>query len=66
MLCMRRVLKHTFAYLSTHTVYQYKIIFMGGGGGGGGAYWKTDTGKHNFMRFCCFKLSTKIEKLLNE
>ena len=24
-----------FLYLSTHTVYQYKIVFFHGGGGGG-------------------------------
>ena len=42
------------AYLSTHTVYQYKILFflgVGAGGGGGGRIWpyrKIDTGKHNF------------------
>ena len=40
------------AYLSTHTVYQYKInknLIIGGGGGGGGYGHRTiDTGKYNF------------------
>ena len=65
------------AYLSTQTVYQYKIhlffsllllllFFFGGGGEGGFGH----TGKwiqENiiFMQFC-FKLSKKIEKLLKE
>ena len=48
-------------YLSTHTVYQYKIQFLLDLGG----IWpsrKIDTGNIIFMRFCCcFKLSKKIE-----
>ena len=56
----------TSAYPSTHTVYQYKIHFFHYFGGIW-PYWKMDTGKHNFMRFCCrFKLSKKVEKLSNE
>ena len=35
------------AYLSTHTVYQYKIHFFHYFGGIW-PYWKTDTGKHNY------------------
>ena len=54
------------SYLSTHTVYQYKMQFYHYFGGIW-PYWKMDTGKHNLMRFCCcFKLSKKIEKLSNE
>ena len=30
-------------------------------------YWRMDTGKHHFHEICCcFKLSKKTEKLLNE
>ena len=35
---------HTSAYLSTHTVYQYKIHYFGDIW----PYWKMDRGKHNF------------------
>ena len=50
------------AYLSTHTVYQYKIQFF---------HYLGHIGKWIqeitiFMRFCCFKLSKKIETPLNE
>ena len=57
-------------YLSTHTVYQFKVRkkIMGGGGGGGYGYiGKLIQENIIFMRFCdCFKLSKKIEKLLNK
>ena len=37
------------AYLSTHTVYQFKVRKKIMGGGGGGIWlWKIDTRKHNF------------------
>ena len=36
------------AYLSTHTVYGYKILFFSHYFGGIWPYWKADTGKHNF------------------
>ena len=59
----------TCAYLSTHTVYQYKtVVVVFNYFGGIWPYWKMDTGKHNFHEtlFFCFKLSKKIEKLSNE
>ena len=55
------------SYLSTHRVYQYKIQFLIILGGYGHNYWKMDTGRYHFHEiWCCFKLSKKIEKLLNE
>ena len=53
-------------YLSTHTVYQYKIqVFHYFGGYGHTGKWIQEN--IIFMRFCCcFKLSKKIEKLSNE
>ena len=59
------------AYLSTHTVYQYKInknLIIGGGGGGGDmAIGQLIQENIIFMRFSCwFKLNKKTEKLLNE
>ena len=62
----------TCAYLSTHTVYWYKIHFFSlfGGGGGGGGYGHVGKWIQEniiFKRFCCcFKLSKKTEKLSNE
>ena len=53
-------------YLSTHTVYQYKIKKFSHYFGGIWPYWKMDTGKHNLYEIFCFKLSKKTEKLLNE
>ena len=55
------------SYLSTKTVYRYKIflkiIILGGCGHI--AKWIEES--IIFMRFCCcFKLRKKIEKLLNE
>ena len=64
---------HTYQpiYLSTHipinpyTVYQYKILsFFWGGGGVHIGKWIQEN--IIFMRFCCFKLSQKIQKLSNE
>ena len=58
------------SYLSTHTVYWYNIHFFslwGGGGGGYGHIGKWIQGNVIFMRFCCcFKLSKKTEKLLDD
>ena len=53
-----------YTYLSTHTVYQYKIVFsLFWGGYSHLGKWIQEN--IIFMRFCCFKLSKKIEKLLN-
>ena len=41
------VMHTSTTYLSTHTVYQYKIQFFDYLGGIW-PYWKMDTGKHNF------------------
>ena len=55
------------AYLSTHTVYQYKILFFLHYFGGYGRTGKWIQENIIFMRFCCcFKLSKMIEKLSNE
>ena len=58
---------HSIAYLSTHTVYQYKIQFFFLILRGYGHIGKWTQENIIFMSFCCcFKLSKKIEKLLNE
>ena len=55
------------AYLSTHTVYWYKIQFLHYFGRIWPYIAKWIQGNIIFMRFCCcFKLSKKIEKQLNE
>ena len=50
------------------TSIKYSFSLLGGGGGGGyGNIGKLIQENIIFMRFCCcFKLSKKIEKLLNE
>ena len=54
-------------YLSTHTVYQFKVRKKNHRGRGGYGYGKLIQENIIFMRFCdCFKLSKKAEKLLNE
>ena len=59
---------HTLPYLSTHTVYQYKILFFSLiilGRYGHIGKWIQEI--IIFMRFCCcFKLSKKTEKLSNK
>ena len=55
-----------YAYLSTHTVYQYKIHFFHYLGGNG---LKGKLIQENiiFMRFCCcFELSEKIKKTVEQ
>ena len=68
MLILQRVLRMRLqlAYLSTHTVHQHKILlfFIILGGYGLSGKWIQEN--IIFMRFCCFKLSKKIEKLSNE
>ena len=55
------------AYLSTHTIYQYKRLFFSIILGGYGHIGKWIQENIIFMRFCCcFKLSKKTEKLLNK
>ena len=44
---------YLFSYLSTHTVYQYKIKFFHYFEGIW-PYWKMDTGKHNFHEILLF------------
>ena len=65
--CWDSLLLDVVTCLSTHTVYQYKILFFSPLFWGIWLYWKMDTGKHNFHEiYHCFKLSKKTEKLLNE
>ena len=55
-----------YPYLSTYTVYLYKIQFFHYLRGIW-PYWKMDTGKHNFHEILLlFYTAKKIEKLSNE
>ena len=62
--------KGVSSYLSTHTVYLYKIytkIIIGGGGGGGGggrgvmAILENGYRKTCFMRFCCVNKAKRLK-----
>ena len=68
-LCDCKSLIVTVAYLSTHTVYRYKILFFSlsllwGGYGHIGKWIQENIIIRQFC--CCFKLSKKVEKLSNE
>ena len=49
-------------YLSTHTVYQYEILFFFSLWGGG----NMAIMENGYRKTKCFKLSKKTEKLLNK
>ena len=65
-LCISCVLNFKNAYLSTSTVYWYKILFFPIILGGYGHNGRRIQENIIFMRFCCFKMSKKIQKLSNE
>ena len=50
------------SYLSTHTVYLYKIVFHYFGGIW--PYWKMDTGKHKFHEILCSVKQQKDWKIV--
>ena len=65
--CVFIVFNQYHTYLSTHTVYQYKIQFFFNYFRGYGHIGKWIQENIIFLRFCCcFKLSKNTEKLLNK